>query len=112
MLIVAPIGRDAELMCIHLEAAGLSCRVCKDVEEACNELRHGAGVLLITEEALSPEVAPRLGRALNEQPAWSDVPIIILSGVPLADTPHRPFRELGRRTNVTVVDRPVRIHSL
>jgi signal transduction histidine kinase/ActR/RegA family two-component response regulator len=112
MLIVAPIGRDAELMCTHLEAAGLSCRVCKDVDEVCNELRHGAGVLLFTEEALTPDVAPRLGRALNEQPAWSDVPLIILSGVPEEETPHRPFRELGRRTNVTVVDRPVRIHSL
>jgi len=112
ILIAAPIGRDAELMCTHLQSAGISCLVCKDVDEVCRELDRGAGALLFTEEALSPETAPRLGQALNHQPAWSDVPIVILSGVPDAETQSRPFRELGRRTNVTVIDRPVRIQSL
>ena len=112
ILIAAPIGRDAELMCTHLQTSGITCVVCKDVDEVCRELDQGAGALLFTEEALSPETAPRLGQALNRQPAWSDVPIIILSGVPDAETQSRPFRELGRRTNVTVIDRPVRIQSL
>ncbi|HEX8409023.1 MAG TPA: ATP-binding protein [Thermoanaerobaculia bacterium] len=112
ILIAAPLGRDAELMCTHLENAGLSCLACKDIDEVCRELDRGAGALLFTEEALSPDAAPRLAKALNRQPAWSDVPIIILSGVPDMETQSRPFHELGRRTNVTVVDRPVRIQSL
>lgn len=112
ILIAAPLGRDAELMCTHLESSGLSCMVCKDVDEVCRELDRGAGALLFTEEALTPENAPRLAHALNRQPAWSDVPVIILSGVPDVETQSRPFHELGRRTNVTVVDRPVRIQSL
>ncbi len=111
VLIVAPIGRDAELMCTHLESAGVSCSVCDDVDGLCAELERGAGAILVTEEAIGPEVAPRLARVLNEQPAWSDVPIIILTGTPL-ETKSRSFRELGRRTNVTLVDRPVRINSL
>ena len=111
VLIVAPIGRDAELMCTHLEAAGLTCEAFDSVDAICTSLKEGAGALLLTEEALLPDVTPRLAQALDSQPPWSDVPIIILAGEPF-DRPTRTFGDLGRRTNVTLVDRPVRIKSL
>ncbi|MDP9193413.1 MAG: ATP-binding protein [Acidobacteriota bacterium] len=111
MLIVAPIGRDAELMCTHLEAAGLACEPFTSVDEVCTMLPDGAGALLLTEEALLPNITPRLAKELDSQPPWSDVPIIILAGEPL-DRPSRTFGDLGRRTNVTLIDRPVRIKSL
>ncbi len=111
VLIVAPIGRDAELMCTHLEAAGLTCEAFDSVDAICTSLKEGAGALLLTEEALLPDVTPRLAQTLDGQPPWSDVPIIILAGEPF-DRPTRTFGDLGRRTNVTLVDRPVRIKSL
>ncbi|HUR81816.1 MAG TPA: ATP-binding protein [Thermoanaerobaculia bacterium] len=110
VLIVAPIGRDAELMCTHLENAGVTCDVCGSIDETCRELERGAGALLLTEEALAPDAVARLAYVLNEQPAWSDVPVIILTGS--LDRKSPSFRELGRRTSVTLVDRPVRINSL
>jgi signal transduction histidine kinase/ActR/RegA family two-component response regulator len=112
VLIVAPVGRDAELMCTHLEAAGVPCYVCADVDEACRELARGAGALMFTEEALTADSSPRLAHALDQQPAWSDVPMIILSALPSMETKSRSFVTFGRRTNVTFVDRPVRIQSL
>jgi signal transduction histidine kinase/ActR/RegA family two-component response regulator len=112
VLIVAPVGRDAELMCTHLEGAGLPCSVCVDVDEACRELGRGAGALIFTEEALTVDTSPRLAQALDAQPAWSDIPMIILTGMPSEETKRRSFGTFGRRTNVTFVDRPVRIHSL
>jgi len=112
LLIVAPYGRDADLISTHLDAATLPCRVCHGFEELCRELAEGAGALLITEEALQPEETPRLARALDQQPPWSDVPIIILAGDASIDSQSRSFGELGRRTNVTIIDRPVRIQSL
>ena len=111
VLIVAPIGRDAELMCTHLEAAGLTCEAFDSVGEACATLEKGAGALLLTEEALLPDVTPRLAETLDSQPPWSDVPIIILAGEPF-ERQSRTFGDLGRRTNVTLIDRPVRIKSL
>ena len=112
VLIRAPVGRDAELMCAHLEKAGLTCVVCADIEEVCAELQRGAGAMIFTEEALSPRDASRLARALEKQPPWSEVPVIILTGLPTLEPRVQSFRELGRRTNVTLVDRPVRIPSL
>jgi signal transduction histidine kinase/ActR/RegA family two-component response regulator len=112
VLIVAPIGRDADLMCTHLRAAGIPCEIRPNVDTVCNEVNDGAGALLFTEEALSPDTTPRLARILDQQEAWSDVPLIILMGEQLLDDRPRPMHALGRRTNVTFVDRPVRIKSL
>jgi signal transduction histidine kinase/ActR/RegA family two-component response regulator len=112
VLIVAPVGRDAELMCEHLEAAGVLCFVCTDTDEACHELERGAGALMFTDEALTSDTTPRLAKVLDCQPPWSDIPMIILTGLPSSEAKSRSFGTFGRRTNVTFVDRPVRIHSL
>jgi signal transduction histidine kinase/CheY-like chemotaxis protein len=112
VLILAPIGRDAELMCHQLGRAGIDCVPCDDIDALCDALEQGGGALLFTEEALSPQATQRLARALDKQPAWSEVPILILTGLPDVEAKPRSFRELGRRTNVTLVDRPVRIQSL
>ncbi len=112
VLIAAPVGRDAELICQYLGADGLPCEECADVDEVCREIERGVGALIFTDEALTHDAAPRLARALDRQPAWSDVPIIILTGIPSIETKARSFAAVGRRTNVTFVDRPVRIQSL
>lgn len=112
VLILAPIGRDAELICAQLERARIRCEVCPDMDGLLRSLQQGAGALLFTEEALRPEATHQLALMLENQPAWSEVPILILTGLPSLDVKVRSFRELGRRTNVTLVDRPVRIQSL
>ncbi|HEV2719982.1 MAG TPA: HAMP domain-containing sensor histidine kinase, partial [Thermoanaerobaculia bacterium] len=112
LLVIAPIGRDAELMCTHLRKAGIGCDAYPDVDALCEAMREGVGALLFTEEALPPDNVRRLAAALDEQPPWSQVPIIILSAVLALESKPRSFQELGRRTNVTIVDRPVRIRSL
>ena len=112
ILIVAPIGRDAELMCTYLTRADMTCHARADMEEVAAELQNGAGALIFTDEALHPDQMARLSKVLYEQPPWSEVPIIILTGLPTIEARTRSFRELGRRTNITLVDRPVRITSL
>ena len=112
LLIVAPIGRDAELMCTHLQGAGIACDKFDDMPSLCAAMGDGAGALLFTEEALAHNGLRALATALEEQPAWSQIPIIILTAVLAAESKARSFRELGRRTNVTLIDRPVRIQSL
>jgi signal transduction histidine kinase/ActR/RegA family two-component response regulator len=111
VLIVAPIGRDAELMCTHLREAGIRCESCKDVPEVCARI-DAAAAIMITEEALTHTSMLELTGVLARQPAWSEIPVIILTGAPSLDVQPRSFDELRRRTNVTLVDRPVRVASL
>ncbi|HEX2122194.1 MAG TPA: histidine kinase dimerization/phospho-acceptor domain-containing protein, partial [Thermoanaerobaculia bacterium] len=112
ILIVAPLGRDAELMCAQLSAHGLQCEACKDVPDLCERIPKGLGAMVLTEEALPPEAMHQLAKALADQPAWSEVPVVILTGSPSIEMRSRSFDFLIRRTNVTLVDRPVRIQSL
>lgn len=112
VLIVAPLGRDAELMCNQLGNVGITCEPCRDVDDLCGRMADGVGAIIMTEEALGADSAPKLAKTLAEQPAWSEIPVVILTGAPSLETRSRSFDVLGRRTNVTLVDRPVRIKSL
>jgi signal transduction histidine kinase/ActR/RegA family two-component response regulator len=112
LLVVAPIGRDAELMCAQLQAVGLQCEVCKDVTQLCAMMKEVVGGLVVTEEALTPSAVAELATILEDQPTWSEIPIVILTAPASIDIKPKTFDELRRRTNVTLVDRPVRITSL
>ncbi|HJT17426.1 MAG TPA: ATP-binding protein [Thermoanaerobaculia bacterium] len=113
VLILAPVGRDAELMCTYLERAGMQCDICADVDAMCSAIGEGAGALLLTDEALAHQRETRaLAARLREQPPWSELPVIILTGLPTFEAKTRTFGDLGHRTNITLIDRPVRIASL
>ncbi len=61
------------------------------VEELPAMVRSQRGaVLLVEEEALSPAIITRLAEALREQPAWSDLPVVIL-------TTHQPGTAASHR---------------
>ncbi len=74
----------------------------------------GAAAALIGEEALEPEGVERVIDALSAQPAWSDLPIVILiSGdVYTAREYGGLLRQLGDAGNVTLLERPSRVVTL
>jgi signal transduction histidine kinase len=80
ILVLAPSGQDAPLAQSVLEKAGLTAGICGDMQELCSGLREGAGVVIISEEALKPPAAiPCLKEALLEQEPWSDIPMVVLT---------------------------------
>src|SRR3954471_4355362 len=85
ILILAPIGRDAELMCSVLGETGIKCVRCQHGDELCAKLAAGAGGGLINREALDANLMTRRGRPFPEQPPWSDMPVVILTGQPLTE---------------------------
>ncbi|MGE5095808.1 MAG: ATP-binding protein [Betaproteobacteria bacterium] len=111
LLILAPTGRDAPLTQQVFAEAGLRSSVCADLPSLVEEIGAGAGALVISEEALLQETALYyLGERLARQPAWSDLPILLLAHHG-ADSPavRQAVRMLG---NVTLLERPVRVASL
>ncbi|MDQ1063458.1 ATP-binding protein [Stenotrophomonas sp. SORGH_AS_0282] len=103
--IVAPFGRDAASIASVLDGAGLATRPADTLDDLAAALDDQAGVVLITEEAIARGTDCLLQR-LSAQPAWSDLPVILLRS-PRA---HRrsPFDSLLPRTvNVVELDRPL-----
>lgn len=113
ILVVAPFGRDAELICSQMLSSGIQCEKLDSIAEVCARIdSESVAAVVMTEEALNQDTMSRLSRSLSDQPAWSEIPLLILTGAPTLEHRGHPFDALGRRTNVTLVDRPVRIKSL
>lgn len=112
ILVAAPMGRDAELICRQLSTAGMRAEGMPNVVALANDVARGAGAILVTEEALTADSVSALERVLGRQPAWSDIPVILLAGEASAAARSRALEGLDRRTTVILIDRPVRIQAL
>jgi signal transduction histidine kinase/CheY-like chemotaxis protein len=108
VLVFAPIGRDAGLTGDLLRRAGIPCHICASVREICGEMHAGAGAILLTEEALSDPALDELAACLAEQPAWSDVSILLFAGGDRTQASLRTLHKLEVLRNVTLLERPVR----
>jgi signal transduction histidine kinase len=107
VVVVAPIGRDSGIAASILTEAKLSPLVCDDVAEVVGALGQGVGVALIAEEALENADYPQLARWIEQQPPWSDLPIVLIArrggGLERNSGARRLAEALG---NVTFLERP------
>jgi signal transduction histidine kinase/ActR/RegA family two-component response regulator len=111
-LILAPIGRDGTLTAQLLTQAGIACHVCRTARELCEEIRRGAGAVLLTEEALADPQIDALSETLHTQPAWSDISLLLFAGDDRSQAAMRTLRTLEVLRNVTLLDRPIRVTAV
>ncbi len=108
ILIFAPTGRDPELIARMLAGLQLTPRALPSIGELCAEIGSGAGIVILAEEALTPESALRLVETIEAQPSWSDIPVLLLTtAVAIARTSQPVLEALRQRANVTLLERPV-----
>ena len=112
-LILAPHGRDAQVAAMILREAVLPAETCADLTTLCTEMAQGAGLALITDQAILDADLRPMANFLNNQPAWSDFPIILLTqreaGPERNPAAVRIAALLG---NVTFVERPFHAATL
>jgi signal transduction histidine kinase/ActR/RegA family two-component response regulator len=117
ILILAPVGKDADVAVSVLRNAGVVSQPCQSMSELCERLRaegNSVGALVLTEEALAaPMEYASLTEWIEHQEPWSELPIIFLThpGQPTRVTGQRA-RVLSLRGAVTVLERPVRPAAL
>jgi signal transduction histidine kinase/ActR/RegA family two-component response regulator len=109
ILVLAPRGRDAELMVALLAKRGLTAVVCPDADALLAQIGDEAGCAVLTQEALDSRLQLRLAQTLATQAPWSDFPLIALVNAQSADASNILALELG---NVTVLERPLAPHTL
>jgi PAS domain S-box-containing protein len=113
VLIAAPLGQDAALAARVLEQAGIHATICGRLSEVAHRLDETTTAILVAAEALvAPEIPPLLDR-LEQQPAWSDVPLILLTTSGGGDEMSRRALEIfGSTGNVTLLERPLQAVTL
>jgi signal transduction histidine kinase len=111
--VLAPTGRDAGVTERVLREAGIGTVVCADLEALCSEIADGAGVALLTEEALLGDATEKFCLFLDSQQPWSDVPLVILTAErELSRTIPPSLEAVIERGNVTLLERPVRVATM
>jgi signal transduction histidine kinase/ActR/RegA family two-component response regulator len=61
--------------------AGFHCVVCANLAELSEQFERGAGVILLTAQDVANDDVAMLHDAIARQPAWSDVPVILLTSL-------------------------------
>ncbi|WP_416365124.1 ATP-binding protein [Pseudomonas sp. NFX183] len=98
-------GRDGSLALMMLNEAGYSGIVASNLANLCELLEEGAGLLVIAAEALRGVDLEPLLEHLHQQPAWSDLPIVLMThhgGSEQNGSSHLS----GLLGNVTFLERP------
>jgi len=106
-LILAPRGRDAAVAGSLIKQAGLEAAVCRDLPHLVATLNDDIAFVLLTEEAIRNADVKPLATWIGAQPAWSDMPIIVVTdhgaGPERNPVAMRWLEALG---NVSFVERP------
>jgi PAS domain S-box-containing protein len=114
VLVLAPGGRDAAVICGLLAQVGIGSAVCETLAALVLRLDAAdAGAALIAQEALLSDTSA-LRQWIAEQSPWSDFPFVLLT---LRDRTARtdlqqPTRLAAALGNVTVLERPLHPVSL
>jgi signal transduction histidine kinase len=108
-MVVAPVGRDGELISALLHSSGFPIERRNTIHEV--EAADGASLLglIVTDEALAGDGVASLRRVVAAQPEWSDLPVMLLT----SGTIESRFAESASRVRMEIpslflLDRPVR----
>ena len=110
VLFLAPTATDGASTQALLSKAGIRLEICSTFDGLVSELTRGSAAMIVPEEAISFAHTTTLHEVLANQPAWSDLPVLVLTR-PGADSAElsEAVRTLG---NVTLLERPLRIATL
>lgn len=113
VLVMAPSGRDAALICQLLERSGMSALSCASFQQISAAISEGAGALILAEEALTPDLISELGGLLSAQEPWSDFPLVLLTASGEVSRGSEIRREMRKPLgNVLLLERPVRPETM
>ncbi|MDP2358316.1 MAG: HWE histidine kinase domain-containing protein [Beijerinckiaceae bacterium] len=101
VLILASLGRDANVARAVLAQSNIASRICLDIEELTSNLRF-ASAAIISVEDLSGHHMDGFFHWVRTQPEWSDFPFIVLT-FQNASSDQRMLSQLG---NVAIIERP------
>jgi signal transduction histidine kinase len=112
-IIFTPTGKDGRLIAGLLERCSIRCHVAADFLEMCRYIKEGAGAAIISEEAFNGDSIAPLLEVLQQQPSWSDFPVLLLTVSGRVTVESERLRQLRRPLgNLFLLERPLRPETL
>jgi PAS domain S-box-containing protein len=112
ILVLAPRGRDAEVIRQVLSDGGFACHICTDQQILTQELEAGAAAALVAEEALLGADLTAVAKWLSRQGSWSDFPFVLLVSKQSEQRTAAARSMLESLSNVILLERPLNAETL
>jgi signal transduction histidine kinase len=111
VIVVTPNAADGALSVAFLQEHGIDARGCASLRDLLPVLGGDTGCVVLVEEALADPEVDSFHAALQAQPPWSDLPILLIAGQgsSLTELVQGLFPHSG---NVTLLQRPIHPVSL
>lgn len=113
VVVYAPIGRDGPASADLLRRSGMGAIVCQSLDEVLEHAATDADAVFIAEEGLFGQDLNRLSAWVDQQPAWSDFPFVVLTSKhqqPVVTAWRQ--RMVAALRNVSLLERPVQSITL
>ena len=104
ILVLAPFGRDAQVITDVLRVGEVHTHVCQDGAELLEQLRQDSAATFVTEEMLGAELNDALRSFLADQPPWSDYPFVVLAARQTVRRTERARLVLQDLSNVVLIE--------
>ena len=111
ILILAPRGRDADVIARVLARVEIAAAPLRDLGDLMAGIAD-CGAVVVTEEALTGPGLPSLLELVANQPAWSDLPFLVLATKQAGPRPPGHTATLERLGNAVLLERPLNAESL
>jgi len=113
LLLLAPRGRDAEVIRQALERNAVRSRICDSLPALQTQvMSETCGGIILTEESLAGSGLEGLLDGLTRQPPWSDLPIVALATKQAGHRSKSSSDLLQRLGNVVLLERPIHAETL
>ena len=110
VLLSVPTEMDADVIQSLLTSIGARGVVCADIGNLARQALGNADAIIVSEEMLNEAYLELLIETLQNQPEWSNLPVLLMSaGGTESRIANLAMQEL---TNVLLLDRPVRLNTL
>jgi len=108
LLILAPRGRDADVIADVLAREQFGCAVVDGLDALLAGVGDGAAAAIVAEEALDGPGMDRIIAYLQAQAPWSDFPLVLLVSRPIGPPGPGVRTRLSELGNVILLERPHR----
>ena len=112
VLILAPRGRDAEVVAGVVSRDGVVCETLSSFDDLVGQVEMGAAVAIVAEEALIGAKFSQLSLWLAAQEPWSDFPFVVLLSGRVNKGDAALKASLSALGNVVILERPLSAETL
>jgi PAS domain S-box-containing protein len=106
-LLLTPSVAESRMLAALLLSIGTPALPCQSIDDICTAIGTGTTLAIVAEDSLDVPGIHKIGTVLDQQPAWSDLPFIVLVNSEPGSDREASIEGLAMLGNLALIDRPI-----